>query len=150
MLKKGLQRLDACILAVQQLLGKDPYIVVLFLHPVPLLQAADHASGVHLDHQIRDPGVAIAAPQLHPHHAVSEKAMDSVHFRQFPAPLQGYGIGFRFQGMDSYHKIDITLGYQLLHTSPRPVVNPPYSFKAEEVKRRGINQSVFVGLSYSF
>ena len=64
MLKKGLHLLDACILAVQQLLGKDPYIVILFLHPVPLLQAADHASCIHLYHQIRDPGVCIAAAQL--------------------------------------------------------------------------------------
>lgn len=64
--------------------------------------------------------------------------------------LYAGGVGFRFQGMDNYHKIDITLGYQLLHTSPRPVIEPPFSFKAQDVKRRGINQSVFVGLSYSF
>lgn len=64
--------------------------------------------------------------------------------------LYAGGIGFRFQGMDSYSKIDITLGYQLLHTSPRPVVKPPYAFATGDLKRRGINQAVFVGLSYSF
>lgn len=64
--------------------------------------------------------------------------------------LYAGGIGFRFQGMDSYNKIDITLGYQLLHTSPRPKIEPPYAFSAEDVKRRGINQMVVLGLSYSF
>ena len=60
------------------------------------------------------------------------------------------GIGFRFQGMDSYNKIDLMLGYQLLQTSPRPTIKEPYAFDAKDVKLRGTNQSVFIGVSYSF
>ena len=60
------------------------------------------------------------------------------------------GIGFRFQGMDSYNKIDLMLGYQLLQTLPRPTIKEPYAFDAKDVKLRGTNQSVFIGLSYSF
>lgn len=60
------------------------------------------------------------------------------------------GIGFRFQGVDSYNKIDLMLGYQLLQTSPRPTIKEPYAFDAKDVKLRGTNQSVFIGLSYSF
>ena len=98
MLKKGLHLADPGIFAVQQPLGQDADLTVMALAAAALLQTADHSFRMHPDHQIRDPGVGIAAAQLHPHPAVSQKAVGRVHFRQIPAPLEGYDVGFRFDG----------------------------------------------------
>lgn len=64
--------------------------------------------------------------------------------------LYAGGVGFRFQGMNNRSKIDLVLGYQLLQTSPRPVIKEPYAFDAKDVTLRGTNQSIFLGVSYSF
>ena len=64
--------------------------------------------------------------------------------------LGAAGVGYRFQGPDSSHKIDIMLGYQTLLLTPRPVIKEPFAFKASDVRRIGLNQSVFIGVSYTF
>lgn len=60
------------------------------------------------------------------------------------------GIGFRFQSPDSSHKIDVMLGYQALLTMPRPVVEGNFSYDRRDLRRQQFNQSVFIGLGFTF
>jgi hypothetical protein len=64
--------------------------------------------------------------------------------------LGAAGVGVRLQGPESDHKIDIMIGYQTTLFSPRPVLNPPYSFDKSDVSRIALSQSVFIGVSYMF
>lgn len=68
---------------------------------------------------------------------------------RFGATAAG-GVGVRLQSPDSKHKYDITLGYQALLLSPRPVIEGDFSFKAKDVTRIELNQSVFIGFGFTF
>ena len=68
---------------------------------------------------------------------------------RFGATAAG-GVGLRLQSPDSKHKYDITLGYQALLLSPRPVIEGDFSFKAKDVTRIELNQSVFIGFGFTF
>lgn len=60
------------------------------------------------------------------------------------------GIGVRLQSPDSSTKYDITLGYQALMLSPRPIINAPYGYEPKDVKRLELNQQVFLGFGVTF
>lgn len=68
---------------------------------------------------------------------------------RFGATAAG-GVGYRLQSPDSKHKYDITLGYQALLLSPRPVIEGEFSYKASDVTRIELNQSVFIGFGFTF
>ena len=60
------------------------------------------------------------------------------------------GVGFRFQGPEKNHKIDIMVGYQAIMMTPRPYLNGSYSFNAKDVRLQEVNQSVFIGIGVAF
>ena len=60
------------------------------------------------------------------------------------------GVGVRIQSPDSNQKYEITLGYQALMMSPRPNMNGDFSFKAKDVTRVKLDQSVYIGLGVFF
>jgi len=97
-LQKRLHLSDTGSFAVQKLLGQNPDLWILFRKPVQFLEPPDHSLCVHLNQQICNPGVGIAAAELHPGHSVSQKAVSCVHFPELPASLQCKDMGFRFNG----------------------------------------------------
>ena len=60
------------------------------------------------------------------------------------------GIGYRFQGPDNKHKIDVMLGYQALLMNPRPVISGEFHYKPADVNRKRFDQSVFIGIGIAF
>ncbi len=60
------------------------------------------------------------------------------------------GVGYRFQSPDNNHKIDIMVGYQALMMNPKPVVKEPFSYKPADVKRKRLDQCVFIGIGIAF
>lgn len=68
---------------------------------------------------------------------------------RFGATAAG-GVGYRLQSPDSKHKYDITLGYQVVMLTPRPVIEGGFSYKSSDVTRLKLNQSVFIGFGFTF
>lgn len=68
---------------------------------------------------------------------------------RFGASCSG-GVGYRLQTPDSDYKYDIMIGYNAQMTSPRPVIYPPFGYKPSDVKRKGLNQMVYVGVAINF
>lgn len=60
------------------------------------------------------------------------------------------GVGVRFQNPDNKYKIDLMVGYQALMLNPRPVLKGDFTFNQKDVNRKGLNQSVFIGIGVAF
>ena len=60
------------------------------------------------------------------------------------------GVGVRFQNPNNSYKIDLMVGYQALMLNPRPVLKGDFTFNQKDVNRKGLNQSVFIGIGVAF
>lgn len=60
------------------------------------------------------------------------------------------GVGVRLQSPNSSEKFDIMIGYQAMMLSPRPVIKGSFGYQLQDVKRKELNQQVFIGLGISF
>ena len=73
--------------------------MILAFDLMQISQRLDHTFCIPEDQDIRDPGIGIVAVQFHAGKPVSQKTHSGVQFRKLPAPLQGDGVGFGFDGI---------------------------------------------------
>jgi hypothetical protein len=64
--------------------------------------------------------------------------------------LSAGGVGVRFQNPNNSYKIDLMVGYQALLLNPRPMLKGDFTLSPKDVNRKGLNQSVFIGIGVAF